>query len=102
GLRACGHGATLELQWPQHPVYPSYGYVVRRRELDLMVAERAEKSGAELRTGTEAVGPVLRDGVLAGATVKTKETGATTDIHARYVVIADGANSRFGRALGTS
>src|SRR5690348_16304508 len=30
GLRACAHGITLELSWPQHPVYPSYGYVVRR------------------------------------------------------------------------
>jgi geranylgeranyl reductase family protein len=102
GLRACGHGITLELEWPKHPVFPSYGYVVRRRDLDLLVAERAEKSGAELRTGTEAVAPLLRDGVLAGAVVKSKESGVTSEIHARYVVIADGANSRFGRALGTS
>jgi geranylgeranyl reductase family protein len=102
GLRACAHGITLELQWPEHPVYPSYGYVVRRRELDLMVAERAQKSGAELRGGTEAMAPILRDGVLAGAVVKSKETGETSELRARYVVIADGANSRFGRSLGTS
>src|SRR5262245_63763143 len=38
GLRACAHGITLELSWPEHPVFPSYGYVVRRRDLDLMVA----------------------------------------------------------------
>ena len=30
-----------------------------------------------------------------------KDGGATAEIRARYVVVADGANSRFGRALGT-
>ena len=39
---------------------------------------------------------------MAGASIKHKETGAVEDVRARYVVIADGANSRFGRALGTS
>ena len=28
GLRAIAHGITLELAWPEHPVYPSHGYVV--------------------------------------------------------------------------
>ena len=32
------HGPPLELQWPSHPVYPQYGYVVRRRDLDTIVA----------------------------------------------------------------
>src|SRR5579863_8346793 len=26
GLRAVGFGQTLELQWPAHPTFPSYGY----------------------------------------------------------------------------
>ncbi|MFZ9773185.1 MAG: NAD(P)/FAD-dependent oxidoreductase, partial [Ilumatobacteraceae bacterium] len=46
GLRATAHGKALELQWPTHPTYPRHGYVVRRRELDAMVAFNAEKSGA--------------------------------------------------------
>ena len=41
GLRAVAHGVTLELKWPEHPVYPSHGFVVRRRDLDKMVAEKA-------------------------------------------------------------
>src|SRR5512133_3810783 len=41
GLRSIGHGVTLELAWPEHPEFPSFGYVVRRRELDEMVAEQA-------------------------------------------------------------
>ncbi len=101
GLRAVAHGIELELQWPDHPVYPSHGFVVRRCDLDTMVAENAVKSGAVLRQGTEAVRPLLRDGFVTGAVVKDKESGVEEEVHARYVVIADGANSRFGRALGT-
>jgi geranylgeranyl reductase family protein len=102
GLRAVAHGITLELAWPEHPVYPSHGYVVRRRDLDQLVADHAVKSGATLQTGTEAIGPVLERGLVAGAHVKRKETGAIEELRARYVVVADGSNSRFGRALGTT
>src|SRR5205814_2391203 len=45
GLRAVGHGTTLELAWPEHPDFPSCGYVVRRRELDQIVAERTGEAG---------------------------------------------------------
>ena len=58
GLRSIAHGVTLELAWPAHPLYPSYGYVVRRRDLDEMVAERAVKAGATLWTETEALEPI--------------------------------------------
>ena len=34
--------------------------------------------------------------------VRDKATGDTRPVRARYVVVADGANSRFGRALGTT
>jgi geranylgeranyl reductase family protein len=102
GLRAVAHGITLELSWPEHPVFPSHGYVVRRRELDTMVAEHAVKAGAELRVGTEAVRPLLENGLVTGAVVEDKESGTTKELRARYVVVADGANSRFGRSLGTT
>jgi geranylgeranyl reductase family protein len=102
GLRAIAHGITLELEWPQHPVFPSYGYVVRRRDLDAIVADHARAAGAALRQGCEAIAPLLEGGLVRGAVVKDKTTGATEEVRARYVVVADGANSRFGRALGTS
>ncbi|MGQ0826188.1 MAG: geranylgeranyl reductase family protein [Actinomycetota bacterium] len=101
GLRSIGHGVTLELAWPEHPEFPSYGYVVRRRELDEMVAQRAVKAGATLWTAVEAVAPILVDGLVSGAAVHRKESGTTESVRARYVIVADGANSRFGRALGT-
>ncbi|HYZ99294.1 MAG TPA: geranylgeranyl reductase family protein [Acidimicrobiales bacterium] len=100
GLRAVAHGITLELPWPDHPVFPSYGYVVRRRDLDGLVAEHARDAGATVRTSAEALAPLVRDGLVTGAVVKDKATGATREVHARYVVVADGSLSRFGRALG--
>jgi geranylgeranyl reductase family protein len=100
GLRSIAHGITMELRWPEHPDFPSYGYVVRRRDLDEMVAERAVKAGATLWPATEAVEPVVEGGLLTGAVVHRKESGSHETVKARYVVVADGANSRFGRALG--
>jgi geranylgeranyl reductase family protein len=102
GLRSIAHGVTLELAWPDHPDFPSYGYVVRRRELDQMVADVAVKAGATLWPATEAIAPELANGVLDGAVVRRADSGTTEVVRARYVVVADGANSRFGRALGTA
>jgi menaquinone-9 beta-reductase len=100
GLRATGMGRQLELQWPSHPVYPQYGYVVRRRELDTMVARTAVAAGATLLEGHDAVQPIVDRGFVRGAVVQSA-SGESLDIRARYVVVADGANSRFGRSLGT-
>jgi menaquinone-9 beta-reductase len=109
GLRSCAYGMTLELPWPEHPAFGSDGYVITRHDLDQLVAERAAKAGATVRQGTEAVAPLV-EGEAAGtddlptctgAVVRDVDTGATTEVRARYVVVSDGANSRFGRALGT-
>jgi len=102
GLRSIAFGKTLELKWPEHPDFPSYGYVVTRHDLDEMVAQRAEKAGATVWQESEALEPVLENGLVRGAKVKRKSTGETVAVRGKYVVIADGANSRFGRALGTS
>ena len=111
GLRAGGFGHTVELAWPDHPVFPSYGYTITRHDLDGLVAERATKAGATVLQGTEALEPLLHEPVTDGpdgrlprcdgAVVKNKDSGATTELRARYVVVADGSLSRFGRALGT-
>ena len=102
GLRAIAHHRTIELAWPDHPIYPNYGYVIRRAELDTFVAENAVARGAVLRSHTEALAPVVRNGMLVAATVRDHDTGITEDITARYIIVADGSNSRFGRALGTT
>jgi geranylgeranyl reductase family protein len=102
GLRSIAFGHTLELRWPEHPDFPDYGYVITRADLDHLVAQRAIKAGAVIREGTEAVTPIVERGLIRGAVVKDKDTGATEELRARYLVVADGANSRFGRALGTN
>jgi geranylgeranyl reductase family protein len=113
GLRAHAFGQVLDLPWPEHPTFPSYGYVITRHDLDAIVNERAVKAGATVWQGTEAVEPILDGGgstapggsqlpSCVGALVKEKATGATRPVRSRYVVVADGANSRFGRALGTT
>ncbi len=114
GLRAHAFGRVLDLPWPEHPSFPSYGYVITRHDLDGIVNDRAVKAGATVWQGTEAIEPILDDGApggegtpltplpsCVGAVVKDKASGVTRSIRARYVVVADGANSRFGRALGT-
>jgi geranylgeranyl reductase family protein len=110
GLRSIAFGRTLELEWPETPDFPRYGYVITRHDLDQVVAERAEKAGAVVWQGSEAVEPLVEGGAVRGAVVrrapergaKASAEGATeAQVRARYVVVADGANSRFGRALGT-
>ncbi len=112
GLKAHAFGRILDLPWPQHPSFPDYGYVITRHDLDALVNERAAKAGATIWQGTEAVEPIAADTGAAGgpaaelrpctgAVVRDTATGATREVRARYVVVADGANSRFGRVLGT-
>jgi len=100
GLRATGHGRSLELQWPSHGTFPSYGYVVRRCDLDAFVADHAVGAGAELRQATTAVAPIREDGRVVGATLKRKD-GTYEEVRSRFVVVAEGAKTTFGRELGT-
>ena len=110
GLRSIAFGRTLDLLWPEVPGFPTYGYTITRHDLDALVADRAAKAGATVLQGTEALEPLEPDeprvpGALsgcAGALVARKGTKSLTELRARYVVVADGANSRFGRALGTA
>ena len=76
--------------------------MVRRRDLDRFVAERAVGAGAELRQGVEAVAPRREAGIVAGAVVTERATGRTEEVQARHVVVAEGASSGFGRQLGVA
>ncbi len=118
GLRACAYGMSLEMPWPDHPSFPSVGYVITRHDLDEIVAERAAKAGATVWQGAEAIGPILDPATAGhvggtgvssevlpscgGARVLDRDAQRQHEVRARYTVVADGANSRFGRALGTS
>ncbi|MGO9582137.1 MAG: geranylgeranyl reductase family protein [Acidimicrobiales bacterium] len=120
GLRANAYGRAIAMSWPEHPGLPSHGYVITRADLDGLVAARAEKAGAVIWQGAEALsplpeparsgaasgpGPALAGGALpraGGAVVRDRSRGTATEVSARYVIVADGSLSRFGRALGTA
>jgi len=109
GLRAFGFGAGVEMKWPEHPDFPNYGYTITRFSLDGLIAEKAAHEGATVLTGTEAVELLemteAAPGELRGAggiMAKNKENGDIYPIRAKFVVVADGQNSRLGRELGTS
>ena len=70
GLRAVAHGRAMELHWPEHSRFPSHGYVVRRRDLDWMVARNAQAAGATIIEGAEALAPVVQRGFVRGAVVQ--------------------------------
>ena len=80
GLRAFGFGHSIEMQWPEHPNFPDYGYTITRHDLDGLVAGRAAEAGATLLQGTEVVAPIVDEGAaptgplptLTGVTVKEK------------------------------
>jgi geranylgeranyl reductase family protein len=109
GLRGFGFGASLDLEWPEHPVFPNYGYTITRFNLDGLVAENAEKHGADVLNGAEALelvdandSPIGGLKSAAGVVVKDKDTGATSEIRGKFIVAADGQNSRLGRDLGVT
>ncbi len=107
GLRAHGFGARVEMRWPAHEVFPSYGYTITRYALDELVADRAAGAGATVLTGVEATALAepsesLSGGLRSARGVEVLEaaTGARGVVRGRYLVAADGQNSRVGRALG--
>jgi geranylgeranyl reductase family protein len=102
GLRIYSRKVTLELPWPALESYPGYGLVRTRAAFDELLARRAEKAGAALRERTEAVGPIVEDGWVAGARVRDLDEpdAPARPVRARFVVASDGASSRFAAQAG--
>jgi menaquinone-9 beta-reductase len=102
GLRVYSRSATIELPWPELRSWPNYGLVRTRHDFDQLLVDRATKAGARLLEGTEAVAPNIRDGWVTGSTIRPagEHNAEPTSVHARYVIAADGAASRFARPAG--
>jgi geranylgeranyl reductase family protein len=101
GLRITASTRSRELAWPSHPQFGATGAAVPRRVLDERLAMHAVAAGATLLDGHEAVEPIVERGFVRGAVVRSA-VGEVRDVRAGFLVVADGANSTFGRALGTS
>lgn len=100
GVRIRAGTRSVECAWPSHPPMPAHGYVARRDQLDSLLLQRLSVSGVQVLSGHEATTPLVERGFARGATVTTPD-GRSVDVRGRYLVVADGATSRFGRALGT-
>ena len=100
GLRVHAAGRTLELSFPDLDAWESFGLVKPRKDLDKIVLDNAETSGAKVLYGTQVVKPVFEKGVCTG--VIAKREGSEEEIRAKWVVCAEGAATKFGRALGRS
>lgn len=105
GVRFASGGSAVEIPW-SHPDGAGLdgaprAAVLRRNVLDEALRQRAHAAGATVMMGYEATSPIAERGFVRGATV-TLPDGSTQDLRARFLVIADGANSRFGRGLGTT
>ena len=101
GTRLCNGDRAIPIRWPDTAGHQLSGLVWRRDDLDATMRTRATDAGVDVRTGTQADAPIVERGFVRGATV-TLGDGSTTDIGCRFLVVADGANSAFGRGLGTN
>jgi menaquinone-9 beta-reductase len=95
GLRMSGFGGEVEVDWPG-PSFPATGSAVARTELDDRIRKVAEDSGAGMLLGTKAVG-VHHD---SSGRVETVVLADGTSVGCRALIVADGARSSLGRALG--
>jgi geranylgeranyl reductase family protein len=102
GLRVHSRAATIDLPWPELRSWPDYGLVRTRHDFDAVLVARAQKAGARLVERTDALEPVVRDGWVTGALLRSAEDAEEepTEIRARFVIAADGASSRFAKPAG--
>ncbi len=99
GLRAYAGDIFLEMPWPEHSIYPNWGATLQRFELDGRVTSLAETRGAKVLQGGEAKAAAEGGDLVA---VDLHRNGDDPErVTPRFVVIADGSLSRFGRQLGT-
>ncbi len=89
---------SSRVEWPDHPNLPDHGVV--SNDLSRSLARNAEEAGVTILNGHTATAPIIDRGFVRGAHV-TAPDGTQFEARAGYTVIADGANSQFGRALGT-
>lgn len=99
-VRFTTRSASSAARWPGHEEQPDHGLVAPRERLDAILVDHAVAAGATVLRDHEATAPIVERGFVRGARL-VRGNGTTTDVRAAFTVVADGANSRFGRALGT-
>lgn len=101
GLRLVVGARSVDVVWSRAATSSRTSVGVPYEVLARATTARARDDGAQVLYQHEAVAPFVERGFVRGTTVRNLVTGDMTNLEARYVVVADGAGSRFGRALGT-
>ncbi|MFK8025965.1 MAG: NAD(P)/FAD-dependent oxidoreductase [Ilumatobacter sp.] len=100
GTRLCASGRSVPVRWPSADQHQAEGATISRSELDRALFSRATDAGVTVRRGARATSAIVERGFVRGAVIELADE-QTTEIRCRFLVVADGANSRFGRNLGT-
>lgn len=99
GLRVHAAGRTLALPFPELDDFCDYGLVKPRKDLDQIVLDNAEAAGAKVLYETQAIAPTFDvHGNVIGLVARRE--GDKEEILAKFVVCAEGAATKFAKALG--
>jgi len=107
GVRLLHGTHEVTAAWPRHGELPDHAVALRRDLLDAHLRQRAVEAGATVLMGHQATAPIVERGFVRGATLAVDpELDVVAErcdvVRSRFVVVADGANSSFGRDLGTT
>ena len=95
GLTMTGFGTDVTVRWPGQS-FPPYSSAVPRTELDDRIRRTAADAGAAMLLGRKAV-DAERD---AAGRVSAVVLAGGGRVSCRWLIVADGARSPLGRALG--
>lgn len=98
--------SQMRVTTARHSTTTTWPDVARAATVDLdALRERllaaAEEAGAHILRGHVANAPIVDRGFVRGASINDP-TGVALEARARFTLVADGADSNFGRALGTT
>ena len=93
GLKLHGYGGDVTAAWPQGH-YGTEGSANPRAVLDNALVEEAERAGATVWQDCPATGADLRGGYIRAVGT------ACGEVAAKWVIVADGVRSPFGKLLG--
>jgi geranylgeranyl reductase family protein len=101
GLRAAGFGQELYLPWPGGSL-PRYGGAAPRLELDNAIRQVALDAGVTAVEGYRAVDVRIEAGQVRGVqfALGASRQAERREITCKRLIVADGARSQLGRALG--
>lgn len=98
GLKLHGYGGSVTAPWPRS-AYGQVGSAMPRLSFDALLARTARQHGAELRCLSTATSPTITHGRITELTVEVAG-GESYQVRPKWVIVADGVRSPFGKQLG--